>query len=280
MISNLPLKITDNQKHINSTPDVTSRYSDAQKANIAKAAKQFESLLTSMMLKSMNQSTEGGMFGGQNGYGGGMFDSIFQNDIASFMSEKQSLGLANILYKKITGENMGSKFNANSVLPVNSNQGLDNKTYDIPAISPGEKAIERLDKYEKIIDKASSNYGVDKNLIKSVILTESAAKENALSSAKAKGLMQLIDSTAAEVGVNNVWDPAQNILGGTKYLADLLRKYNGDIKLALASYNAGPVNVDKYGGIPPFEETQTYVKRVIGYLNHLNGVENGNEQSI
>ena len=82
------------------------------------------------------------------------------------------------------------------------------------------------------------------------------------------------------MGVKNIWDPQQNIYGGTKYLAEMLRKYNGDLKLALASYNAGPKNVDKYGGIPPFEETKNYVKRVVGYLNHLNGVNNGTEQSI
>ncbi|MHB8578546.1 MAG: lytic transglycosylase domain-containing protein, partial [Ignavibacteriaceae bacterium] len=74
--------------------------------------------------------------------------------------------------------------------------------------------------------------------------------------------------------------PKQNILGGTKYLAQMLQKFNGNVDLALASYNAGPQNVEKYGGIPPFEETQNYIKRVMGYFNHLNGVGNGNEQSI
>ena len=137
--------------------------------------------------------------------------------------------------------------------------------------------MDRLNKYEDIINAASNSFGVDKNLIKSVILTESAANQNAVSSAKAKGLMQLIDSTATEMGVSNVWDPKENIFGGTKYLAEMLRKYNGDMNLALASYNAGPQNVDKYGGIPPFEETQNYVKRVKGYFNHLNGENYGYE---
>jgi Rod binding domain-containing protein len=210
-----------------------------------------------------------------------MFDSIFQNDIASMISKNHSLGVADILYKKITGEKMDEIPRASGTLKLDNISKPENLDVEkILSIVPGEKAISRLNKYKTIIDNASVNYGVDRNLIKSVILAESSAKENALSSAKAKGLMQLIDSTAIEVGVNNVWDPSQNILGGTKYLAGLLRKYNGDINLALASYNAGSLNVDKYGGIPPFEETQNYVKRVIGYLNHLNGEENGNERSI
>ena len=317
-MNNLQLKITNPQKQISRTQDIKSRYSDAQKAKIANAAKEFEGLLTSMMLKSMTKTTDG-MFG-SGSYGGDDFDTIFQNQIASFISQKRDLGIADILYKKITGENMNTSLgksddnslniNINKVNGINSDSLLKkaaaaaasakknikpNETNELkpgkklniklniktsPSISPSPQAIDRLNRYNNIIDKASNLYGIDKNVIKSVILTESAAKEKAQSGAKAKGLMQLIDSTANDMGVKNIWDPQQNIYGGTKYLAEMLRKYNGDLKLALASYNAGPKNVDKYGGIPPFEETKNYVKRVVGYLNHLNGVNNGTEQSI
>lgn len=274
-MGNLQLKITD-VKHLDSSAEINSRYNDAQKAKIANAAKEFESLLTSMMLKSMDKTTNG-MFG-QDSLGGDYFNTIFENEMASFMSKNKSMGIADILYKKITGEDMNHLLNGST---LNNNKiELKNSLPTTHSIVPSSKAMDRLNKYEDIINAASNSFGVDKNLIKSVILTESAANDNAVSSAKAKGLMQLIDSTATEMGVSNVWDPKENIFGGTKYLAEMLRKYNGDINLALASYNAGPQNVDKYGGIPPFEETQNYVQRVKGYFNHLNGENYGYEWSF
>lgn len=271
-MGNLQLKITD-VKHLDSSAEINSRYNDAQKAKIANAAKEFESLLTSMMLKSMDKTTNG-MFG-KDSLGGDYFNTVFENEMASFISKNKSLGIADILYKKITGEEMNPLPDASTL--NNSKIEIKNPSTTSPSINPSNKAMDRLNKYEDIINAASNSFGVDKNLIKSVILTESAANQNAVSSAKAKGLMQLIDSTATEMGVSNVWDPKENIFGGTKYLAEMLRKYNGDMNLALASYNAGPQNVDKYGGIPPFEETQNYVKRVKGYFNHLNGENYGYE---
>ena len=278
-MSNMQLKVTD-VKHFDQAQEINSRYTDAQKSKIANAAKEFESLLTSMMLKSMDKTTNG-MFGSET-TGGDYFGTIFENQMASMISKKKSLGIADILYKKITGENINQNSPGLELLQYLNNNKIELKKSDSDnnSITPSSKATTRLDQYEDIINDASNTYGVDKNLIKSVILTESAANEKAQSSAKAKGLMQLIDSTASDMGVTNVWNPKENIFGGTKYLSEMLRKYNGNVNLALASYNAGPENVQKYGGIPPFEETQNYVKRVIGYFNHLNGEDNGNERSL
>lgn len=264
-MSELGLKITNEQKHIQFTPDVKN-YSVSEKQKLAEVSKQFESLLTSMMLKSMNQTT-GGMFG-ENSFGGDFFDSIFQFEIANQISKGTGLGVADQIYKRLTGENFSPEVLNKEIQPLNKQPKIEvqQNTQEITTVKPSNQSLNRLSKYEDIINQASETYGVDKNIIKSVILAESSAKENAVSSANAKGLMQIIDSTAKYLGINNVFDPKQNIMGGAKYLGELLRKYDGNLKFALAGYNAGPGNVDKYNGIPPFSETQTYVKRVIGYL--------------
>jgi Rod binding domain-containing protein len=272
-MNQLSLKITNEQKHIPFTPSAKN-LSLTEKQKLAQVSKQFESLLTSMMLKSMNQTT-GGMFG-ENNFGGDIFDTIFQSEIADQISKGTGLGVAEQIYKKLTGENFPIEVLNPKIEPLKKQPKIEvtTDTLEIPVVKPSNQSINRLDKYEDIIQQASDTYGVDKNIIKSVILAESSAKENAVSTANAKGLMQIIDSTAKYLGINNVWDPKENIMGGAKYLSELLRKYNGNLKFALAGYNAGPGNVDKYNGIPPFTETQTYVKRVIGYVKNFEEPKN------
>ena len=116
-----------------------------------------------------------------------------------------------------------------------------------------------------IFEEAASRFGVDANLLKAIGKAESAFNASAVSQAGAIGVMQLMPATAAALGVSNPYDARENIMGGASYIADLLKKYGGDVKLALAAYNAGSGNVDKYGGIPPFKETQSYVKKVMEY---------------
>ena len=126
---------------------------------------------------------------------------------------------------------------------------------------------ENLEEYFK---EASETYGVDINLLKAIARQESNFNPSATSSAGAMGVMQLMPSTAKGLGVTNAYDAQQNIMGGAKLMAQNLKKYNGDVSLALAAYNAGGGNVDKYGGIPPFKETQNYVKKVLGYYQNSN----------
>jgi Transglycosylase SLT domain len=116
--------------------------------------------------------------------------------------------------------------------------------------------------YAKLIHAAARKHGVDENLIHRIILVESNFNPKAVSAKSALGLMQLLPKTAAQYSVRNVFDPAQNIDGGTHYMKDLLARYHGDLSLALAAYNAGPQMVQRYAGIPPFPETKNYVRRV------------------
>jgi soluble lytic murein transglycosylase-like protein len=116
--------------------------------------------------------------------------------------------------------------------------------------------------FDQLINQASLQYEVPANIIKAIIQQESNFNPNAVSKSGASGLMQLMPSTAKSLGVSDVFDPKQNILAGSKYFKQLLDKYDGKIDLALAAYNAGPGNVDKYGGIPPFEETANYVRKI------------------
>lgn len=119
---------------------------------------------------------------------------------------------------------------------------------------------------EDIFLKAAEAYQVPVNLIKAVAKTESNFNPDAVSCCGAQGVMQLMPSTAAGLGVTDAFDAEQNIMGGTKYLSQMLDLYDGDVKLTLAAYNAGAGNVAKYGGIPPFKETQAYVERVMEYM--------------
>jgi soluble lytic murein transglycosylase-like protein len=120
--------------------------------------------------------------------------------------------------------------------------------------------------YDAIIADAADRYRLDPALIRAVIRTESAFDPQAVSTAGAQGLMQLMPALARELGVEDSFDPRENIMAGCQYLSALLAYYNGDVPLALASYNAGPGMVERYNGIPPFEETQRYVKTIIGLI--------------
>jgi soluble lytic murein transglycosylase-like protein len=136
-----------------------------------------------------------------------------------------------------------------------------------PAAETGSRAValdaERLHRFDSFIRGASRRYQLPESLIRAVIHTESNYFVNAVSSAGAIGLMQLMPRTAQSLGVQKPFDPEQNIYGGSRYLRLLANRYQGDMVLVLAAYNAGAGNVEKYGGVPPFEQTRAYVRSVL-----------------
>jgi soluble lytic murein transglycosylase-like protein len=155
----------------------------------------------------------------------------------------------------------GSDFNAvlaQALMPELAPTDTENP--EAPAPVPPEQI-------NQLVQQNADIWQVDPALIKSVIANESSFNANATSPVGAQGLMQLMPETAASLGVKNPYDPAQNVAGGTRYLRGLLDRFKGDTRLAVAAYNAGPGAVEKYGDVPPYAETQNYVKNVLGSLD-------------
>ena len=148
---------------------------------------------------------------------------------------------------------------------ANSNTSVPGAGSSLAADSAvaGARAIVPPEQIQKLVGANAAQFGVDPALIKAIIANESGFNANATSSVGAQGLMQLMPGTASGLGVTNAYDPAQNVWGGTKYIKGLLDRFNGDPKLAVAAYNAGPGAVEKYNGVPPYAETQNYVQNVL-----------------
>jgi soluble lytic murein transglycosylase-like protein len=170
--------------------------------------------------------------------------------------------------------NISADEGAVSVAPKQMPSQLQDFNGDLPAVESSAANVSRSNTdsswLDHIISKASNRYGVDAGLIKAVIKAESDFNPQAVSHAGARGLMQLMPSTARSLGVNDSFDPEQNVMGGTRFLKDMLQRYNGNVDSALAAYNWGPGNVDKRPDHLP-RETRDYLVRVKQLYATYNG---------
>ena len=177
---------------------------------------------------------------------------------------------------------------ADSTKAIENNQNTistNTAVSDTSTVSTGQTAASSASSYtsselDSIFEDAANTYGVSSIILKSIAKAESGFNPSAVSSAGAVGIMQLMPSTAAALGVSNSYDARENIMGGAKYISQLLSNYQGNISLALAAYNAGSANVDKYGGIPPFTETQNYVKKVLSYMEEFGSAVSNTVSSV
>jgi Rod binding domain-containing protein len=246
-------------------------------AQAKKAAQEFESIFTTMMLKSMRGATASQEDDNQflpTSLGEKIYTEMLDEEYGKIASKTGTIGLANLILKQIQKDGGASMPSLQMLKGLNIQPWMLDKSF-VPtngASGPKEAlntTLGNLDQWMSYITDASRKYNVDPHLISAVIMQESGGNPNAVSSKGAKGLMQLMDTTASTLGVTQPFAPQANIMGGTKYLKQLLDKFDGNEALALASYNAGPAAVDQYKGIPPYDETKRYVTGVLNLKQQL-----------
>ena len=265
---------------------------DAEKARLKQATQEFEAFFNHQVLKTMRQTIPTNEKKGPlaDGLGKDTWTDMFDMEVARAMSGTGNRSIAEVLYQSLERQvetEYGQESAPKEMHPLKQPDArlhLKPKAIDLPKpagpgpleakpkveLKPAPKSTATPTasiraRYGDIIEQAAEETKLDSTVIASVIAVESSGNPKAQSEAGAKGLMQLMDSTASDYGVTDAFDPKQNILAGSRFLKRMLDRY-GELETALAAYNAGPGNVDKYGGIPPFSETRKYVEKVTAHI--------------
>lgn len=246
--------------------DTKSALQLLNEARIKQVSKEFESIFTTMMLKSMRSTvqTDGDALL-PSSLGQKIYTEMLDDEYGKLMTDHSSAGIASLIEKQLL------KQTKNDASPLAMLAGLKMQSWQIDnkflprqqTATAGSDTVSAVAQWNTYINQAANTYNLDPRLISAVITQESGGNPSAVSPKGAKGLMQLMDSTAADLGVKRSFDPGENIMGGAKYLRQMLDLYNNDETLALAAYNAGPSAVNQYKGLPPYPETQQYVSSVI-----------------
>ena len=223
---------------------------------IRKAARGIEGMFLAQLIKVMRATVPGGKKGLLTGQG--PLGEFADMELGRVLAERQSIGLADMLERSLARREASGRV-ARDEVPVD----LRPRTIPLKPRLP--------DRIAGHVRAAAERYRLDPQLIQAVIAVESGGDPTALSSRNAKGLMQITDSTAQTLGVQNVWSPGQNIDAGARYLRQLLDRFDDKLELALAAYNAGPATVKRYGGIPPYPETRAYVRNVLSRYRQDHG---------
>lgn len=272
-------RLEELQRRVGSATGDNSTLTPAQREEFAKAAQGFESMFINMMMKQMRESMLDPKDKEEESlsFGADTLEGFTDLQFADYAVKQGGLGLAQQVYTYLTGgeklpmttqhTGVTSPLRAPQKAETGATEAAAQTQQTAPRGNFMQRVADRLQPYQEIITRASQTYDVPESLIKGIITAESAGNPNAQSGAGAKGLMQLMDGTARDMGVKNPFDPEQNIMGGTRYIQKMLSMFNGNESVALAAYNAGPGNVQKYDGIPPFSETQAYVRNVTRYTD-------------
>jgi Rod binding domain-containing protein len=246
-------------------------------ARAKKVAQEFESIFTSMMLKSMRGTVQTGDDDFMPAsFGQKVYTDMLDDEYGKIMADHSSIGIAGLILKQIQKQDNGAVSPLAMLTELKMQPWLlDNKFVPRPqAASAGTGAVRGVSQWNAFIDQASATYNLDPSLISAVMARESGGNAGAVSAKGAKGLMQLMDSTATDLGVGNVYNPSENIMAGAKYLRQMLDQFDGDETLALAAYNAGPAAVQQYNGVPPYPETRNYVNSVLAMKDSF--IQTGN----